>query len=107
VGLAAAQEGNPTLLFARGNMTVIKIKLPLGPACEKDHKGTIDHKTGPDCAKVHGLRIVGMRCSVCDLPWGPGVYSQHERCAFLFDGGEREYAHPIYSLSNGETLEYT
>ncbi len=32
------------------------------------------------------------RCSVCDQLWGDVATSVHERCAFLYNNGVRDYA---------------
>lgn len=48
------------------------------------------------------------RCSVCDQPWGDGAYSQHERCATLYEDGSRRYAECITTalLDTGEVVRY-
>ena len=82
---------------------------------ENPHNGSVCRcYDGPDAVvhveadhdKAKGLRIVSRRCSVCDLPWGEGGISQHERCALLDDDGDRQYAHCIVELSDGTELIY-
>ena len=70
-----------------------------------DVRGAIPHLVGPDCARLHGLRIVERRCSVCDQHWGDGAVSRHEYCARVTDG-DRDYAECVVWLSDGSRLVY-
>lgn len=69
-----------------------------------DARDSILHLVGPDCAAVHGRRIVRRECSVCGLAWGDGAYSQHERCALLAEDGRLTYADCIVLLDDGSRL---
>lgn len=40
-----------------------------------DVPGAMVHDVGPDCERLHGLRITERRCSVCDQLWGDGACS--------------------------------
>lgn len=77
------------------------------PIClADDGPDAIVHLIGEDCGKVHGLRITDRRCSVCDLEWGAGAVSQHERCGWLYEDGSRRYADCVVYLSDGSRLAY-
>ncbi len=78
-----------------------------GAVCIRDDgPDTIVHLES-ECHLAHGLRHQADRCSVCDLPWGEGAYSQHERCALLFDDGIRQYAYcqRLAQTPDGEVIE--
>ena len=47
-----------------------------------------------DHATINLLQEFVNRCSVCDLPWGEGAYSEHERCVWSVND-ERHYAEMI------------
>ena len=71
-------------------------------ACEA-HPGWPLHLT-TECRLLAGVRPFSehIACSVCDLEWGVGAVSQHERCARLTDSGDREFAQPAISYQRGD-----
>ena len=70
-----------------------------------DVRGAIVHNIGPDCARLHGLRITERRCSVCDQEWGESAYSRHEGCADLYPDGSRRTADCVAYLSDGRAAQ--
>ena len=70
-----------------------------------DVRGAIVHNIGPDCARLHGLRITERRCSVCDQEWGDSACSRHESCADLYTDGSRRTADCVAYLSGGRAVQ--
>lgn len=94
-------------------MTDTTITIPDEDACGRngraicladDVRGAIVHDVGPDCERLHGLRITERRCSVCDQLWSDGAYSQHESCADLMTDGSRRGADCIAFLADGRAV---
>ena len=73
---------------------------------DQDGPRAIVHLRGEDCAKVHGLVESHLECSVCGREWDNVPVSVHERCAYLYEDGDRRYADCLVILSNGARLVY-